>query len=122
MSGSKWDSQPRASRGRHDYTAADALPLQCAAIRAEFAAQPPARQREYAAARGLAAWALRETYRGLSVQQIAALLGYRDHTTVLYHITRVAARMSADTAYAATARALVPHRYTLIMRPVVVEE
>lgn len=47
MSGSKWDSQPRsASRGRHDYTAADALPLQCAAIRAEFDAQPPARQRE----------------------------------------------------------------------------
>ena len=41
MSGSKWDSQPRsASRGRHDYPAADALPLQCAAIRAEFAAQP----------------------------------------------------------------------------------
>lgn len=78
-------------------------------------------QRKHAAARGLAAWALRETYRGLTVQQIAALLGYRDHTTVLYHITRVAARMSADAAYAAMARALVPQRYTLIMRPVVVE-
>ena len=47
MSGSKWDSQPRAAaRGRHDYSAEDALSLQQSAIRAEFNAQPPARQRE----------------------------------------------------------------------------
>ena len=36
MSGSK----------RHDYSAEDSLPLQQSAIRAEFAAQPPARRRE----------------------------------------------------------------------------
>ncbi len=47
MSGSKWDSQPRAAaRGRHDYNAVDALPIQCASIRAEFDAQPASRQRE----------------------------------------------------------------------------
>ncbi len=77
--------------------------------------------REHATARGLAAWALRETYRGLTMQQIAALLGYRDHTTVHYHIGRVRKRIAYDTTFADQVRMLVPHRYSLIMRTVVVE-
>lgn len=47
MAGSKWDTTPRAAgHGRHEYSAESALPLQCRAIRAEFDAQSPARQRE----------------------------------------------------------------------------
>ena len=76
--------------------------------------------RPVAEARALAAYALRKTFAGLTVQQIAAMLGYRDHTTVCYHLKHIHARMKTDPAFAAQARALVPGRYLLTVRKVVV--
>ena len=76
--------------------------------------------RTFAEQRGLAAWALRKTYAGLRLAQIAALLGYADHTTVCYHLRRVNGRISTDPAFAAQARALVPGRYLVQWQKVVV--
>ena len=78
--------------------------------------------RAFADQRGLAAWALRKTFAGLTVQQIGAMLGYRDHTTVCYHLRRVARKVETHPAYAAQARALVPGRYRLHTQRVVVVE
>jgi len=78
--------------------------------------------RPVAEARALAAYALRKTFAGLTVQQIAAMLGYRDHTTVCYHLRRVARKVETHPAYAAQARALVPGRYRLHTQRVVVVE
>ncbi len=77
--------------------------------------------RTFAEQRGLAAWALRKTYAGLRLAQIGALLGYRDHTTVCYHLRRITRKIETHPAFAARARALVPGRYRLEMRTVVVE-
>ena len=77
--------------------------------------------RAFAKERGLAAWALRKTYAGLRLAQIAALLG-RDHSTISYHLKHIHARMKTDPAFAAQAQALVPGRYLLTVRKVVVVE
>ena len=75
--------------------------------------------RTFAEQRGLAAWALRKTYAGLRLAQIAALLG-RDHSTISYHLRRIARRVETNPAFAARAQALVPGRYLLTVRKVVV--
>lgn len=75
--------------------------------------------RTFAEQRGLAAWALRKTYAGLRLAQIGALMGF-DHSTISYHLKRVNNRMKTDPAFAARARALVPGRYLLTVRKVVV--
>ena len=75
--------------------------------------------RTFAEQRGLAAWALRKTYAGLRLAQIGAMLG-RDHSTISYHLKHIHARMKTDPAFAAQARALVPGRYLLTVRKVVV--
>jgi len=76
--------------------------------------------RPFADARALAAWALRKTFAGLRLAQIGELLGYRDHTTVCYHLRRVARKAQADPAYAAQAQALIPGRYRVHTQRVVV--
>lgn len=76
--------------------------------------------RTFAEQRGLAAWALRKTFAGLRLAQIAAMLGYADHTSVCYHLKRVNVRISTDPAFAAQARALVPGRYLVQWQKVVV--
>ena len=76
--------------------------------------------RAFAKERGLAAWALRKTFAGLRLAQIGALLGYRDHTTVCYHLRRITRKIETHPAFAARARALVPGRYLLTVRKVVV--
>lgn len=76
--------------------------------------------REFAEQRGLAAWALRKTFAGLRLAQIAAMLGYADHTTVCYHLRRVSRRIETRPAFAAQARALVPGRYLVHWQKVVV--
>ncbi len=76
--------------------------------------------RTFAEQRGLAAWALRKTFAGLRLAQIAAILGYADHTTVCYHLRRIARRVETNPAFAARAQALVPGRYLLTVRKVVV--
>ena len=76
--------------------------------------------RAFAEQRGLAAWALRQTFAGLRLAQIAAMLGYADHTSVCYHLRRVNGRISTDPAFAAQARALVPGRYLVQWQKVVV--
>lgn len=75
--------------------------------------------RTFAEQRGLAAWALRKTFAGLRLAQIAAMLGYADHTSVCYHLRRVNGRISTDPAFAAQARALVPGRYLVQWQKVV---
>lgn len=75
--------------------------------------------RPYAEARALAAYALRKTFAGLTVQQIGALFGL-DHSTICYYLKRVTARMKTDPAYAAQVRALIPGRYRLHTQRVVV--
>ena len=75
--------------------------------------------RPVAEARALAAYALRKTYAGLRLAQIGAMLG-RDHSTISYHLKHIHARMKTDPAFAAQARALVPGRYLLTVRKVVV--
>ena len=77
--------------------------------------------RTFAEQRGLAAWALRKTYAGLRLAQIGAMLG-RDHSTISYHLKHIHARMKTDPAFAAQAQALVPGRYLLTVRKVVVVE
>ena len=77
--------------------------------------------RPVAEARALAAYALRKTFAGLTVQQIGAILGV-DHSTVCYYLKRVQARMKTDAGFAAQARALVPGRYRLHTQRVVVVE
>lgn len=76
--------------------------------------------REFAEQRGLAAWALRKTFAGLRQAQIAAMLGYADHTPVCYHLRRVSRRIETHPAFAAQARALVPGRYLVQWQKVVV--
>lgn len=76
--------------------------------------------RPFAEARALAAYALRKTFAGLTVQYIGELLGYRDHTTVCYHLRRVGRKVETHPAFAARARALVPGRYRIHTQKVVV--
>lgn len=62
------------------------------------------------ARRRVAVYCLRQAYPELGTPAIAALLGYADHTTVLYHCRLVAADLARDTELAALVATLLPSR------------
>lgn len=64
--------------------------------------------------RRAAIWILRTAYQGLTVQELGELFGYRDHTTVLYHLRAVEARRSRDADYARALDQLVPGHFRLV--------
>jgi len=65
------------------------------------------RTRVVAYARQAAAWVLRIAFPVLSLQDVGALLGGRDHTTIIFACQQVELRMAADPDLAAVLLALV---------------
>lgn len=68
------------------------------------------RQHHIALARQAAAWVLRQACPTISLQVIGSLLGGRDHTTIIYSIQQMEARMRTDPDLAADLRLLLPAR------------
>lgn len=64
------------------------------------------RRRHIVQARQAAAWVLREAIPTLSLQSIGDALGGQDHTTIIFSLQAVIARMAADPALAAELRDL----------------
>lgn len=62
------------------------------------------------ARRRVAVYCLRRAFPELGTPAIAALLGYADHTTVLYHCRLVAADLARDAELAALVATLLPTR------------
>lgn len=65
------------------------------------------RDRYVSHARQAAAWVLRSAFQDLSLEAIGALLGGRDHTTIIWALKAVELRMDSDPVLAARLRALV---------------
>ena len=72
------------------------------------------RQAAHVDHRRAAIWALRTAYQGLTVQELGKLFGYRDHTTVLYHLRAVEDRRRIDAKYAHALDTLLPGRFRLV--------
>lgn len=65
------------------------------------------RKRHVVAARQAAAWVLRHAYPQISLQTIGEQLGGRDHSTIIYAITRTTERMRVDPALERQLRAMI---------------
>ena len=65
------------------------------------------RTRRIAEARQTAAWVLRRAYPSLSLEEIGRVLGGRDHTTIIYSITKIEQRMREDRELATQLHALI---------------
>lgn len=61
-------------------------------------------------ARQAAAWVLRRAYPAISLEEVGRLLGGRDHTTIIYSLEQVEARIAADPCLRAQLHSLLPQK------------
>jgi chromosomal replication initiator protein len=68
------------------------------------------RRKYVVGARQVAAWMLRRAYPDLTLSEIGHLLGHRDHTTMIYSIQQVDARIASDPILRAQLHSLLPQQ------------